>query len=136
MMSHDEPNPGKHHTLVFDSVQTNVGNAYNNYSGIFTVPVSGIYCFSWSIANGCRAQVYTVLVVNNEEVGAIPTDGASICEDHLTTGQAVLGLQVGEIVLVRTNSEEDIIGGIKGRDYSRSTFSGFLLYWNKRGIKY
>ena len=127
IMSHDEPDPGKHHTIVFDTIQTNVGNGYNNYSGIFTVPVSGVYSFSWSIANICQSEVFTVLVVNNEEVGAIATDTGPACDHGIATGQAVLSLQIGQIVFVRTHSTNAVVGAIVSRDFNRSTFSGFLL---------
>ena len=131
MMSHDELHPGTHQIVVFDSIQTNVGSAYNNYSGIFTVPVSGVYSFSWSIAdNGCHGAVYTVLVVNNVEVGGIGTDGSDVCDDELATGQVVLELNVGQIVFVRTDSTTPAQGAIRGRTFNRSTFSGFLLFWN------
>ena len=128
MMSRDEPSPGKHHTIVFDSVQTNVGNAYNNFSGAFTAPVSGVYYFTWSIANLCHSYVSTVLVVNNAEVNAISTDGYDVCDEKVSTGQVVVELEAGQIVFIRTHSTKTIKGAIKSNVYVRSSFSGFLLF--------
>ena len=128
MMSRNEPSPGKHHTIVFDSVQTNVGNAYNNFSGVFTAPVSGVYYFAWTIANYCHAYVFTVLVVNNAEVNAIATDGEDVCDEKMSSGQVVVELAAGQIVFIRTNSRSSIKGAIKSTPYERSSFSGFRLF--------
>jgi hypothetical protein len=38
--------PSPHFTVVFDTVETNIGNGYNQYTGAFVVPVAGTYVFS------------------------------------------------------------------------------------------
>ena len=48
-MSKTEASPSLHHTLLFDMVKTNVGGAYNPFTGVFTVPYDGIYAFSYTI---------------------------------------------------------------------------------------
>ena len=101
-MSHNESNLGEHHTIVFDSIITNIDGANNNYSRIFTVPVSWVYFLSWTIANFCNVVVFTFLVVDNAEVNAIGTDSLAICDNTMTTGNAVLDLRVGQVVFIRT----------------------------------
>ena len=50
-ISKDFTHIGNGHVFVFDTVVTNKGKAkYNKYSGIFTVPSSGLYAYSYSIA--------------------------------------------------------------------------------------
>ena len=127
-MSRDEPNPGQHQIIVFDSIQTNIGGAYNNYSGTFTVPISGVYSLTWTIANRCHAMVFTVLVVDNAEVNAIGTDSENVCVNVMATGNVVLDLRAGQVVFIRTVSNNVVKGGIKGNNLTRSTFSGFLIY--------
>ena len=37
---------GTNATIVFDTVSTNVGSGYNNSTGVFTAPVTGLYHFT------------------------------------------------------------------------------------------
>nr|XP_034333883.1 uncharacterized protein LOC109619634 [Crassostrea gigas] len=40
--------PSTEHVLVFDVVKTNIGNAYHPSTGVFMVPESGVYVFTWT----------------------------------------------------------------------------------------
>ena len=119
VLSTTEQNPGKHHTIIFDSVTTNVGTAYNGNSGVFTAPNPGIYSFSWSIAVICHSYAATELVVNSDAIGFIETDGETDCEHKLSTGNVVVDLHTGDIVLVRTNSQYPIKGSILRGPHTR-----------------
>ena len=65
-LSHNEPNPSLNHALIFDSVKTNVGGGYNEYSGMFTAPSSGVYVFTWTIYTGDHGQTKFYVYVNHD----------------------------------------------------------------------
>ncbi|XP_052067275.1 uncharacterized protein LOC127706660 [Mytilus californianus] len=64
-MSTSEHNPSSHHQLVFDVVQTNIGNAYSKFTGAFVTPVAGVYVFTWTIFTGDDGHTYFDILVNN-----------------------------------------------------------------------
>lgn len=47
-LSNDMVNPSSGQTVVFDQILTNVGNAYNPSTGIFTAPLPGPTISMWS----------------------------------------------------------------------------------------
>ena len=52
----DWQNPPIDRTIVFDNVLTNVGDGYNEFSGLFTAPSSGVYFFTWTIYSGGNGE--------------------------------------------------------------------------------
>uniref|UniRef100_A0A3P9DSN8 C1q domain-containing protein n=1 Tax=Maylandia zebra TaxID=106582 RepID=A0A3P9DSN8_9CICH len=102
-----------HTTLVFKHLVTNIGNAYNPHTGIFTAPVRGAYHFEWYVC-GPGDPVYGVAVVlfkNGERIFQ-PSNGASL---HLETGD-----QVFLCLWVSFKIYEN--------HFHHSTFSGHLLF--------
>ena len=134
-ISKDFANIGKDHELVFDTVVTNSGNAYNNYSGTFTAPSSGLYAFSYSIAvagyhisgdhDGAFGEISVQLVRNASPCGAILADTESSHEDEMSTGFAILYLDAGDIVRVISlyASQGTLLSNYSGY----WTFSGFKI---------
>jgi hypothetical protein len=91
--------------LKFNRVLYNLGNAYNNYTGIFTVPVNGTYLFSFQIEEWDTPEIVCKLQVDGtNQVGA------------QSGNTAILGLAKGQSVWVQ------IINN--GRFYGESTFGG------------
>ena len=111
--------------IVFDIVKTNAGNGYHSSSGIFIVPESGIYVFSWTFFVGGEEHDSTQLMVNNNEEGLIhlhPADGHSIT----ATGLAVLHVNKGDDVYVKISSVSHS-GTIFSNLYGKSSFTGWKL---------
>ncbi|VDI78197.1 Hypothetical predicted protein [Mytilus galloprovincialis] len=40
---------GKSREMVYDKIECNVGNGYDNNTGTFRAPIKGTYSFTWSV---------------------------------------------------------------------------------------
>ncbi|XP_048744149.1 uncharacterized protein LOC125657547 [Ostrea edulis] len=127
-MSHNEPNPGPHHTIIFDVPVTNLGNGYNHFSGTFSVPSSGVYVFSWTITCSPRGYVYTQLVANDGVLGTMLTNSQTTDDWIQTTSLVVKELNQNAVIYVRTNPAYSVVGDIKSSfTHYRTSFSGWKL---------
>ena len=116
------------HNLTFDTVITNVGNAYHPHSGSFIAPRTGLYVFIWTIRVwGDRYS--TQQVVNDNIINEIYLNPVSTIDGSFT-GTVVVHVNQGDDVLIRTGSvsnKGDIISDFEGR----SPFAGWILMWKK-----
>lgn len=71
---------GAQQTIRYDKILTNVGNAYDATSGIFLVPVSGIYSLSASLMGDPNHGIHVQLVKNGVELVRLWTGGAASYE--------------------------------------------------------
>ncbi|KAM9729389.1 complement C1q-like protein 4 isoform 1-T1 [Menidia menidia] len=110
-------------TLVFESVQTNIGNAYNSKTGIFVAPVKGAFHFVWYIyGNGGGKNSGASLVKNGERIFIAYQNGI---HHHGTTSNGVtLLLESGDQVYVQQWPNTQIYDSIN----RHTTFSGHLLF--------
>ncbi|XP_045215461.2 C1q-related factor-like [Mercenaria mercenaria] len=120
MVNHLE-HGGVHQTVIFDSVVTNVGNAYYSHIGTFIAPLPGTYVFSTTLVsrhfNGAHAQF-----VKNGTALTTMYVSAGQTGDDTTSQTIVLQLEKGEDVSVQNlDSDKSFYGD------SHSIFSGFLL---------
>ena len=56
-----------HQPIVFDKIETNIGNAYSQFTGVFTAPLDGVYQFNLevSIPNGAVGNVLHIIIEKN-----------------------------------------------------------------------
>lgn len=108
--------------LIFKRVITNIGNAYNSSTGIFTAPVRGVYHFDWTMKG----------------YGDIPTGGALFRNEELifvayeqqtsgwvtSSNAASLFLGVGDQVSVRQWEKTRV----HDSQFHDTTFSGHLIF--------
>lgn len=126
-MSQPETGLTNHHTLVFDDVQTNVGGGYNQHSGSFVAPDTGVYVFSWTLYYYHPSSICVDIVINGAVFGNSFGEGSS--SYLVSTSVIVVHLNNGDTVLVRTNKDGcHNTGNILSDQYRWSTFSGWLLF--------
>ncbi|XP_071166144.1 uncharacterized protein [Mytilus edulis] len=126
-LSHDENAPSVHHPMVFDTVMTNIQGAYNRFDGMFNVPVSGVYVFTYSMRFGCHAVASMEIVKNADVMGVIHIDSDETCDHEQVSSTVVISASTGDVVFIRTHSTLQIQGGIVSNTHGRSSFAGWLL---------
>ncbi|XP_067247350.1 uncharacterized protein [Chanodichthys erythropterus] len=111
-------------TITYKKVFTNIGNAYNPVTGIFTAPLKGAYMFRVSVY-GHGGTPSTASIYKNEEHMVVAHDVQAQDNDRLNSSNGVvLILEVGDVVYVRLGSGKRIADN--GNNHN--TFSGFLLF--------
>ncbi|XDV25597.1 hypothetical protein PO909_029490 [Leuciscus waleckii] len=111
-------------TLTYKNVFTNIGNAYNPITGIFTAPLKGAYMFRISIFSFGGTPTYAAIIKNGKHV-VMAHDGQVQAQDRLNSSNGVvLILEVGDVVYVRLRSGASIYDD----SHTYNTFSGFLLF--------
>ncbi|CDQ94512.1 complement C1q-like protein 2 [Oncorhynchus mykiss] len=85
-------------TLVYEKVLTNLGNAYNPATGIFTAPVAGVYQFSVYHHSGPGRRSDSLLFKNKEQIAFI----SAMNKDGSYNGSngIILQLEEGDVVYV------------------------------------
>lgn len=125
-MSASEPNPSLHHALIFNEVKTNVGGGYNQFSGMFSAPSSGLYVFTWTIYTGNHGQTGFSIYVNHDVVGATfgETDNNQNDFDS-DSGSMVVSLNAHDNVYIRSSMacSTNVISDVS----RRTTFVGWKL---------
>ncbi|KAK7130456.1 hypothetical protein R3I93_019946 [Phoxinus phoxinus] len=110
-------------TLTYRNVFTNIGNAYNPITGIFTAPLKGAYMFRVSVYGHGGETPASAYIIKNGQRTVIAYDIQA--QDRLnSSNEVVLILEVGDVVYVRLGSGTRI----HDNGNNHNTFSGFLLF--------
>jgi hypothetical protein len=125
IMSKPENHPSTHHTFIFDVLKTDIGSAYNRFSGTFTAPWEGTYVFSWTVTADFNSYIHSEIVINASSFGHLMTDGEEIHDIHVSSKTVVAQLHQGDIVYVRTHSTYRCNGNIySGGVHGETSFAG------------
>ncbi|XP_024655499.2 complement C1q tumor necrosis factor-related protein 3-like [Maylandia zebra] len=111
-------------TLIFKRVVTNIGNAYNPYTGIFTAPVRGVYNFELTLhGHGDIAYPTAARLFMNKELIFTAWEHQTTLSPSASNGGSLL-LDAQDQVYVRLWA-----GGRIFDDYNYHTsFRGHLLF--------
>lgn len=124
-ISTNSPGPlPAHYILKFDTVSLNKGNGYNAFDGIFIVPVSGTYVFTWATMSEPGGFVGTQLMRNSDVFGTRYADSASSSVWDFATGTVVAEISQDDHIYVEISISK---GKVLSIPESRTTFSGWLL---------
>ena len=120
---------GNRSTIKCNQVLLNDGNHYNTFTGIFTVPETGVYLltFSFGVEHKDDWTEVRLVVDNRDIVGAVgEVKGSSSRERKIASNMAIIKLSRGESVWLQTQRSDSEV--ISGPYYRWTTFSGVLLY--------
>ncbi|KAJ8377322.1 hypothetical protein AAFF_G00261710 [Aldrovandia affinis] len=110
-------------TLKYTKVFTNIGNHYNQYTGIFRAPRKGVYFFTFSNYSAGSPSLGSRLYKNGVMIASAAIWQNSYTENQSSNSVALL-LEVGDRVYNRLPSAHQVYGSPN----NHCTFSGFLLF--------
>ncbi|XP_060595076.1 complement C1q tumor necrosis factor-related protein 3-like [Ruditapes philippinarum] len=113
------------HHIVFDKAITNDGAGYNVYTGIFTVPVTGLYLFTFSVSDRDRLTVLQLVIdgFNLVDIKDRPVNNAQT----MSSNTVIVHVNKGQSVWIQDYALND--ASILSREiYRYCTFSGIRLY--------
>uniref|UniRef100_A0A3B3TM81 Complement C1q-like protein 2 n=1 Tax=Poecilia latipinna TaxID=48699 RepID=A0A3B3TM81_9TELE len=112
-----------HINLIFKHVVTNIGNAYNPNTGLFTAPVRGVYHFEFHIyGHGSNNPTSAELVKNRQQIFTAWTSQPAGGQ-KASNGVSLL-LEIGDVVFLRMRANS-WVADTAGH---HTTFSGHLLF--------
>jgi hypothetical protein len=111
-------------TLVFNSVQFNVGSCYNNSTGRFTAPITGKYLFAfYGITGLVEGNTYINLNKNNSPYGISTYAGGTSSYYRNLSFSVILDLNVNDYIELVVGAASVYAAG----DGGNPRFSGILL---------
>ncbi|KAL6463088.1 hypothetical protein MHYP_G00274790 [Metynnis hypsauchen] len=112
-------------TLVYKNVLTNIGNAYNSSTGIFTAPFRGVYYirFTASVYKNNSYNLGLNLYKNGDHLMHLDENGSDGLAKHVSSGVA-LELMAGDQVYTKLPANYVVWDD----SLFRTSFSGFLIF--------
>lgn len=112
---------GSGQTIIFDDAVTNIGQAYDFYTGVFTAPKDGVYQFTATLLTSNDKEIWCHIMLNGNTVANINERGTG--NRHGSGSQAViLQLKEGDRIYVKNSGAASALWG-----EGYSSFTGFLM---------
>ena len=114
---------GRQHTIPFDQVMLNEGQAYDTVTHVFICPVNGIYVFQSALMSNNNELIETEIVKDGNPIGRLYAKGTTSSYDQ-GFNSATIQCNKGEHVWVRVLEH---FGTTIYNDLF-SSFSGHILW--------
>ncbi|XP_044062786.1 uncharacterized protein LOC122881098 isoform X1 [Siniperca chuatsi] len=111
-------------TLLYRDVLTNIGQAYNPETGVFTAPVRGVYYVRFTANAPTDSPMSAVLYKNGVEIQLIVHEQPSGQGSDTASNGGALLLEAGDTLSLQLWQDTQIWDNSN----HHSTFSGFLLF--------
>jgi len=120
-------NLGPDQTIIYKGILLNEGHAYNQYSGIFTVPVTGTYLFTASAEHNLSTLIWLKIVKNGVLQASIKVYPIAL-NNNQGSNTIIIHCTQGESVWVAVDSSVSGVALAGSSTIRTNTFSGVLLY--------
>ncbi|XP_070690860.1 complement C1q tumor necrosis factor-related protein 4-like [Pempheris klunzingeri] len=111
-------------TLIYKDVLTNIGQAYNSETGVFTAPIRGVYYIRFTANAPTDFDMSAVLYKNGAHIQLIAHEQQSGSGSDTASNGAALLLERGDTLSMQLWHNTQIWDNSN----HHSTFSGFLLF--------
>ncbi|XP_045206629.2 otolin-1-like [Mercenaria mercenaria] len=113
------------HVIKCDRVILNDGHAYNPYTGVFTVPQSGVYLLTYHLSS--IKSTHIRLVLDGRVISNAMAEASAPGEEDMGGNTILIRASVGQSIWLE--SYHDLAGEIRSTSsYRFTTLSGYLLY--------
>ncbi|KAK3105901.1 hypothetical protein FSP39_008126 [Pinctada imbricata] len=119
-MDAHKPILGDKQIIDFDKITTNVGNAFDNATSMFTAPMNGVYVFEVVVGTNGQSTTDLEIVKNGAHLKRVY--GSSYHGWATSTGSVTTRLTSGDKVYVRQYTYNH---GLVGHELT--SFSGFMV---------
>ncbi|KAK7910392.1 hypothetical protein WMY93_015076 [Mugilogobius chulae] len=110
-------------TLVFKRVFSNVGNAYDSNTGIFTAPVAGSYFFTFN-TYGYNSHTTGAILMKNSQIQVSTYESVSSDGADSSSNSVLLTLVPGDTLHLELWDNGRVFDNANGH----TTFTGFLVF--------
>lgn len=111
-------------TLLYNTVECNIGNAFSQATGIFTAPVNGTYQFSVIVCTRHQTWGSIQILMNQQAVQSINNYNGKTSQTTVS-GMIILQLTKGDQVQIK---QHYTTGGYLYNNYCGNQFNGALIY--------
>lgn len=115
-------------TFQFNVAPVNPYGRYNVHTGIYTVPYTGYYVFTWTVAANYKSWFSAELRANGVLKGTAMADSdvSGPSGIHPATGFVIAKVNANDHVYIRYVSGHGC--GVKSDSRTRTTFTGWRIY--------